>query len=98
MVIEHQFVTTMEGSDAMRAASEFLTARGFAVKGQNDFAVGGGWTTLEVIRGKSNAARAKSIAELPQRLRLDYDRGRVTVAATLEYYQRGSFGTTASEP
>ena len=98
MVIEHQFVTTMDAPEAMRTASEFLTSRGFAVKGQNAFAVGGGWTTLEVSRGRKNAARAKSVAELPQRVRLDFDRGRMTVAAAIEYFRHGAFGTSAREP
>ena len=95
MVIEHTFITTMEAADALRAASEFLTARGFSVNRESAFAVGGGgggqWDTLEVTRGVKSAARAKSVAELPQRVRLEFDRGRVTIAAAIEYFQRGSF-------
>jgi hypothetical protein len=91
MVIEHVFVTTLEAAEALRLASEFLTARGFAVQGQNAFQMGG-WTTLEVARGKQNATRAKSIEELPQRIKVEWDRGRVTVAAYIQAYARATFG------
>ncbi len=69
----------------MRLASEFLTANGFAVQGQGGFQLGE-WTSLEVARGKANAARAKSIEELPQRVKVEWDRGRVTVAAYIQAF------------
>ncbi len=90
MVVEHVFVTTLEAPDALRRASEFLTGGGFAVQGQNAFQLGG-WNTLELTRGKVNAARAKSIQDLPQRVRIEWDRGRVTVAAYIQAYGRGTF-------
>jgi hypothetical protein len=90
VVIEHVFVTTLEAPDALRLASEFLTAGGFLVQQQPGFQLGG-WTTLEVARGRSNAARAKSIDDLPQRVRVEWDRGRVTVAAYIQAFGRGSF-------
>jgi hypothetical protein len=90
MVIEHVFVTTLEAPDALRLASEFLTARGFVVQGQTAFQMGG-WKTLEVARGRKNAARARSIEELPQRIKIEWDRGRVTVAAYIQAYHRASF-------
>src|SRR5215218_6307209 len=34
-------------------------------------------------RGRANPARAKSIVELPQFVRVEWDRGRVTVAASI---------------
>jgi hypothetical protein len=83
MVVEHEFVTTLDGVAALTAASRFLNAGGFA--GQDSaFLVGETqWTTLEMKRGRKAAARAKSIVELPQRIILNYDRGRVTVAASI---------------
>jgi hypothetical protein len=87
VVIEHVFVTTLEAPDALRLASEFLTSGGFLVQGQPGFQLGG-WTSLEVARGKSNAARARSIEDLPQRVKVEWDRGRVTVAAYIQAYQR----------
>ena len=85
MVIEHVFVTTLDAPDALRLASEFLTANGFVVQGQGAFQLGG-WTSIEVTRGRANAARAKSIEELPQRVKVEWDRGRVTVAAYIQAF------------
>ena len=85
MVIEHVFITTKDAPEALRLASEFLTAQGFAVQGQDGFQLGG-WTALEVTRGKANAGRAKSVEELPQRVKVEWDRGRVTVAAYIQAF------------
>ena len=90
MVIEHVFVTTLEAPDALRLASEFLTAGGFAVQGQGAFQLGG-WNSIELARGRANAARAKSVEELPQRIKIEWDRGRVTVAAYIQGFARASF-------
>lgn len=100
MVIEHVFVTTLDAPDALRLASEFLTANGFAVQGQGGFQLGG-WTSLEVARGKANAGRARNIEELPQRVKVEWDRGRVTVAAYIQAFAgRQSFqiGTGSELP
>ena len=90
MVIEHVFVTTLEAPDALRLASEFLTAGGFAVQGQGAFQLGG-WNSIELTRGRANAGRAKSVEELPQRIKIEWDRGRVTVAAYIQGFVRASF-------
>src|SRR3712207_6576985 len=90
MVVEHVFVTTLEAPDALTRASEFLAAGGFVVQEQKAFPLGG-WNAVEVTRGKSNAARAKSVEELPQRVRVEWDRGRVTVAAYIQAFGRASF-------
>ena len=90
MVVEHVFVTTLEAPDALRMASEFLTGGGFAVQGQNAFQLGG-WNNVELTRGKVNAARAKTIQDLPQRVRIEWDRGRVTVAAYIQAFGHGTW-------
>ncbi len=84
MVIEHSFVTTMDGPQAMRAAEAFLGERGFATAHAPAFPVGDATAeSLEMRRGKNNPSRAKSVSELPQAIRVDFDRGRVTVAASI---------------
>lgn len=85
MVIEHTFVTTRDAADIMQAAMHFLAARGFAQPaGPAAFPMGGEWKDLELRRGRKNAARAKSVVELPQIARVHFDRGRVTVLLTIE--------------
>ena len=90
MVIEHVFVTTLEAPDALRRSSEFLASGGFVVQGQNAFQLGS-WNGVELVRGKQNAARAKSIEELPQRVKIEWDRGRVTVAAYIQAFAPHTF-------
>ena len=82
MVVEHIFVTTLESPEALSAASAFLQAGGFAAVSESAFRLDGGWTTLEMQRGKKRG-RPKSVADCPQQVRLEWDRGRVTVAASI---------------
>jgi hypothetical protein len=85
VVIEHTFVTTLDSTQAMQAATRFLSVGGFEPAGGPTFPVGGGeWNTLEMRRGKKKAARAKNIAQLPQTAHVQWDRGRVTVALAIE--------------
>ena len=100
MIVEHVFITTLEAPDALRLASEFLMAGGFIVQRDTAFSVDAPWTKLDVVRGVANAARAKSIDQLPQRLVLEWDRGRVTVAASIEWVPPGAFrwGTNREPP
>jgi hypothetical protein len=83
MVVEHIFITTLERIEALSRAAQFLNSRGFQASPQAAFALGGeGWSVVEMTRGKKNPARAKSAVELPQQIRLEWDRARVTVAAS----------------
>ena len=91
MIIEHVFVTTLDGPDAIRLAWEYLEAGGFARRDGIMVKPADPGTKLDMGRGKANAARAKSLDELPQRVWIEWDRGRVTVAASIEYFQTGSF-------
>lgn len=101
MVIEHTFITTMDAPEAMRAATEMLRSRGFESAAGAAFPVGSvEWDSLEMRRGKSNPARAKNVAELPQGVRLHWDRGRVSVAISITAsaeWGLGGHATVASE-
>jgi hypothetical protein len=72
----------MESQEALMSASNLLQAGGFQVVNNNAFQVGG-WTDLELSRGRKTAARAKDATQCPQQLRLEFDRGRVNVAASI---------------
>ena len=98
MIVEHVFITTLDGADALGLAWEFLAYGGFSAV-FDPTGSGRPNNSLDVRRGRESAARALSIDELPQRVRVDWDRGRVTVAASIEYFQHGAFSTgTRSEP
>jgi hypothetical protein len=84
VVIEHTFVTTWEARQAMQAAMQFLASRGFQRAEQSAFPMNPEWNTLEMRRGRKRAAHAKNIAELPQTAHVQWDRGRVTVALSIE--------------
>lgn len=93
MVIEHTFVTTLEAGDAMRLAADFLSRHGFVTDGQNAFQIGQTeWTSLEMHRGKTSIRRCAGVIERPQKVRVDFDRGRIVVAAMIESRRR-SFWT-----
>ena len=84
MVVEHTFITTVEGHDALRMAWELLVSRGFgplpAAEAAQRPPV---HNAVELRRGRENPDRAKSVVELPQFVRVEWDRGRVTVAASI---------------
>jgi hypothetical protein len=84
MVVEHVFVSALPPAEVMSRASAFLAARGFEHVRETSFPVGqDGWTALQMRRGRKNPARAKTVAELPQTVRVEYDRGRVAVAISI---------------
>lgn len=83
MIVEHVFITTFEAAETLGLASQFLAKRGFEAIAQGAFALGPqGWNVLEMSRGKKKAARAKSVVQYPQQIRLEWDRGRVTIAVS----------------
>jgi hypothetical protein len=84
MVVEHTFITTLEGHDALRMAWELLVARGFVPLPPNEAAQRPqSPSAVELRRGRENPDRAKSVVEFPQFVRVEWDRGRVTVAAAI---------------
>ena len=83
MVIEHNFVTTLPPSQALTRAWEYLAPRGFERIDSQRFDIAATrWTTLEMRRGSKSAGR--NVVKLPQTVRLEWDRGRITVAAAIE--------------
>jgi hypothetical protein len=84
VVIEHTFITTLEATDALSRASTLLQEGGFEVAGNSAFQLGANaWTELEAKRGKKNPARARDATQAPQLVRLEWDRGRVNLAASV---------------
>jgi hypothetical protein len=96
LVIEHVFVTTLDGPTALERIRQFLGNRGFlttlapvATSRQWDMlpdAAAGPATPLrlQMRRGEEKAAKAESIARLPQAAAVEFDRGRVTLAVEIE--------------
>jgi hypothetical protein len=98
MVVEHSFVTTLDAPQALQAASAFLAQRGFVSANTSAFPMTDPtWTSLKMTRGKTTR-RARSISELPQSLRLDFDRGRVTLALSITPSAAWGAGSFYSEP
>jgi hypothetical protein len=83
MVVEHTFITTLEAADAIGAAGNLLRSRRFTALPQSASPVPPPWNVLEMRRGRDVPDRAKSILELPQFVRIEWDRGRVVVAASI---------------
>jgi hypothetical protein len=83
MVVEHSFVTTREAPETLRAAMDFLGQLGFAAESQSTFAIDGAWKTLEMRRGDPRLKRRVSIAQWPQYVRLEWDRGKVEIALSI---------------
>ena len=86
MVVEHEFVTTLEGPEVMGRAARFLANRGFAAAPDAAFQAAvpghaaGAWSAVEMGRGRKKPARVRRFADLPQVVMAQFDRGRVEVA------------------
>ncbi len=83
MVIEHSFVTTLEATQALESSFRFLQSRGFSPNHGDVMRPQATENRLELKRGKENPARARNVSELPQSIRLDFDRGRVSLAISI---------------
>jgi hypothetical protein len=75
-------VTTLESGDTLRTAAEFLRAFGFAADAEVAFQMDSAWRSVELKRGFNKLTR-RGIVDWPQQVRLDWDRGRVDVAASI---------------
>jgi len=73
LIVEHEFVTTRTAAEALDLARAAAASLGFAVDNAGD-------ARFTARRGKSKVSQARSAAELPQRLDVAYDRGRVSLA------------------
>jgi hypothetical protein len=84
MLVEHVFVTTLEGPDALEATKDLLAEYGFEL--QNELIQdrnGNPVHSLTMARGKKNPDRCRSVLDLPHQFQLEWDRGRVAVAAAI---------------
>jgi len=81
LMVEHIFVTTSDGPAALATARELFERLGFREERARDGAV-------EFHRGVRDPRYTKSLDKSPQQVRLDYDRGRVTFAARIEFTRK----------
>lgn len=86
MVVEHVFVTTNDSSTTLSKASELLRRFGFAASGQGIPLTPDMPSVLEMKRGRARRSfqLTPSGLNLPQKVSLTWDRGRVTVVATID--------------
>jgi len=71
----------------MQSASVFLQEFGFTAEGGN------GLSCIEVRRGSTKPRSQKAMRQWPQQVRLEWDRGRVDVAASMIPPLRGRLST-----
>lgn len=76
MLVEHTFVTTLEQKEALQRAARFLQNLGFRLDSQAD-------DSIQAKRGRKQPSSRK-LRRLPQLVRVGFDRGRVTVAASIK--------------
>ena len=81
MIVEHEWVTTLSEADAFDAAEVVLQTAYFSTLEREPGRI--------VLARGTQKPRGGSVANLPQRVRLDYDRGRVQAAVSV---------TTPSKP
>lgn len=96
MVVEHTFVTTMEAPEALNAASSVLQSFGFQAMPQSAFQMNGAWSAVEVQRGTARFRRGRGIRDWPQKIRVEWDRGKVEVAASIAPPARGRLDSNPS--
>jgi hypothetical protein len=78
VLVEHTFVTTLDKDETFRAAELFLEDLGFV---RQDTEGEGG---LAFRGGKSHPGYARTLRDHPRRLHIEFDRGRVSVAASIQ--------------
>lgn len=76
MVVEHSFITTLDAADALGATRDLLLSRNWIIKSETP-------TAVEATAGEANVQKAKSVHTLPQHILVEFDRGRVTLAASI---------------
>ena len=97
MVVEHTFVTTMEGPEALGHATSFLESFGFVAEAQRAFQLGGTWNAVEMRRGKAKSGRNLPIRDWPQHVRVEWDRGKVDVATSVTPPTRSGWDTRSGK-
>lgn len=81
MIVEHDFITTRPAGEALESARELMADFGFSLLGP------AGVESVQFTRGRKDPRRAVyCLQEQPQRAAVTFDRGRITVAASIEPY------------
>lgn len=80
-MLEHTFITTADAAVALSGARKLLSELGFKERPCSGDAV-------EFYRGKASSRRAARADELPQNIRLEYDRGRISFAASIQCHRK----------
>jgi hypothetical protein len=81
MIVEHTFVSTLEVAACEQRTRDLLQACGF----REEAATSGG---LEFRRGAKSPNKARRPDDVPQSVRVEFDRGRVVFAASLTPLRR----------
>jgi hypothetical protein len=82
MLVEHTFVTTASEDKALSALFLFLSGMGFSAKsGTAPDAQAGGPKRVEMSRGTRDT---RDLSTTAQKLSVEYDRGRVTLAISMQ--------------
>jgi hypothetical protein len=82
MLVENIFITTLDAGPTLDAANEYLTALGFQSAPSSEPQPPA--NTAQWSRGLKKLKHYVRISDLPQRARVDFDRGRVTFAISVE--------------
>src|SRR2546423_783203 len=91
MVVEHTFITRLDAEQTMRTALRYLQEHGFENAEPMGFRFAGDeWKSLKVKRGRKATAKS-ALLDLPQTVHLEWDRGRVNVAASIEIPKKELF-------
>lgn len=84
MLVEHTFVTTIPMAQAMPTIEQFLRSRGFIIpEDAPPASEGSSQPALHLQRPIGRVGRNRWLAILPQILRLQFDRGRITLALSI---------------
>lgn len=77
MILEHTFVTTLDDERVIRQVDELFTAMRFVREPGEPL-------HRQYHNGRSNARKARKIPDLPIRVWVSCDRGRISLAASIE--------------
>jgi hypothetical protein len=93
VVIEHTFITTLEPKKVFEQVHSLLHSAGFLIGPGSLDQRDTGKACMEMTRGHGRNADPRRCY---QSVHVEFDRGRVTVAASIRPAQRGSFAISAS--
>jgi hypothetical protein len=87
LIAEHVFVTTLSSSQVILAVKSMLEPQGFVAQSSGAFSLAGDESmAVEFVRaaqGRQSFRLHRLPRSFPQSVRVEFDRGRVTVAASL---------------